>query len=167
MIGFGRWPISVMIFEPRSGGGHFVSQDKCGPRKRKGGVGIEYKLKKKKDVLEPQRYENFFIAGGKKRLLLLFSPSQGVYEPMTIDGFKLKALEMGWKENFMNNVQQAYIVFFRRGFMEKYMPLIMLIVFGFIMIMTLVVIRQDLFAIIDTVGEAVGSIGAVNAPLEI
>lgn len=90
-------------------------------------------------------------------------------QPIKVKGFALTADEVAWKENYMNNVQQAYVLFQRKGWLETYMPLILLFGMGFIMIMALYVVRQDLAGILaqasQTLGNIQGSLQQVKPPI--
>jgi len=192
MLKINRFPMRTLIFEPRAGGGVYGNFDRVGLFKKDKGLGFEYKIKKKKKTLDPQRYSNI-IETNKGKLLLLWNPTSDVFESMRgeekkievekknkkdnpetyklvkVKGFELSADEISWKENFMNNVEKAYSLFMRQSFLQKYMPLIMLIVFGFIMIMALYVVRQDIATLVvqaaSATGTSVSQIGAVTPPI--
>lgn len=170
-----RYPMKVDVYQPMSGGGIRKVNDRMGVFQNRSKRSSEYRLKKLKAVMDPQKYSNFIFNDKGKQTAVFWSPAKGVVEPMTpeiqyhqlsadnITGFKLTANEIAWKENFMNNVERIFIVFNRKGFLDKYMPLVMLIFFGFIMLMTFVVVRQDLIHVIDTASSAIS--GAIqNVP---
>lgn len=137
-----RYPIIAILLEPRAGGGTFAFFDRIGRFKKKIGLGFEYRLKKKKKKLPTSVFDNL-IESNKARVLVLDHPEEDVFTPVQIDHLKITPKETAWKEIFMNNVERAQTLLMRRGFLEKYMPLVLLIVFGVLMIMALYVARMD------------------------
>lgn len=162
---FNRYPMHAILFEPRGGSGTYAFFDRVGRFKKKIGLGFEYRLKKKKKRIPTAQFETL-LESNKGRLLLIDHPEEDVFRPMTIDSAKISHEETAWKEIFMNNVERANTLLMRRGFIEKYMPLILLIVFGVMMIMGLYVVRTDIAVIIDQVRSAASSATAgLKSPL--
>lgn len=161
---FNRYPMIAILLETRAGGGTYAFFDRIGRFKKKMGLGFEYRLKKKKKKLPTAQFENL-IESNKGRVIIIDHPEEDVFRPIKYESQKISVKETAWKEIFMNNVERAHILLTRRGFMEKYMPLILLIVFGVMMIMALYVVRTDIALIIDQVRIAVsGAAGAVGPP---
>ena len=146
----------AVLFEPRSGGGVYAIFDRVGRFKKKIGLGFEYRLKKKKKRIPTSQFENI-LESNKGKILLIDHPEEDVFRPMMVSPGKISHMETAWKEIFMNNVERANQLLVRRGFMERYMPLILLIVFGVMMIMALYVVRTDIAIIIENVRSAASS----------
>lgn len=160
---FNRYPIIAILLEARAGGGTYAFFDRIGRFKKKMGLGFEYRLKKKKKKLPTAQFENL-IESNKGRVIIIDHPEEDVFRPVKFQTDTISPKETAWKEIFMNNVERAHVLLTRRGFMEKYMPLILLLVFGVLMIMALYVVRTDIALIITQVKTAVSGAAASVGP---
>lgn len=161
---FNRYPMIVILFEPRAGGGVYAVFDRVGRFKKRIGLGFEYRLKIKKKRLPTSQFDNI-LESSKGKILMIDHPEEDVFRPMKIEGNTISPKETAWKETFMNNVERAQTLLMRKGFMEKYMPLVLLIVFGVMMIMALYVVRTDIAIIIDSVRSAAsGAVQTIQNP---
>ncbi len=160
-----RYPIMVILFEPRAGGGTYAFFDRVGRFKKKIGLGFEYRLKKKKKKLPTAQFENL-MESNVSRVLMIDHPEEDVFRPMKIENGLISPKETAWKEVFMNNVERAQTLLMRKGVLERYMPLILLIVMGVMMIMALYVVRTDMAIILDEARQAFATgFTSINPPL--
>jgi len=83
----GKW-VDIELWLMRGAGKIKVVRDKVQRRIKKDGSQVYY-LKKQKDELEPQDFENIYVGSAGEDILKLFSPTKGVYWPIN---FVLKTI---------------------------------------------------------------------------
>lgn len=145
---FRRFPINVTIYFPREGG-HIIDHDKARRIKDRKTGKQSYKLKKYKDIIKPGQYTHVF-RGVKKDEIVLVSPSRGEYYQMGMYSDKvkcpkcetvhkasskiLKPLNEDMKHWFISTVEMAFRKYDDKTRLEKYMPMILLALFGLAMV---------------------------------
>jgi hypothetical protein len=145
---FRKHPINVTIFFPREGG-HIIDHDKARRIKDRKTGKQSYKLKKYKDTIKPGQYTHVF-RGVKGDELVLVSPSRGEYYQMgmysdkihcpgcglaqTLKRKVLKPLNEDMKFWFINVVERAFKKYDDKTRLERYMPMILLALFGLAMV---------------------------------
>ena len=162
------YPVTVRIFEDRAGKGIKEVIDRAGRFTEKRTGKTFYKLKKRKKTL-PSINFNDLVPSQKGPVLFLHSTNPDDYVPMNIqateEGTNMGAAfiakrdrEIARKIQHTQSVNDIYTKFSQRGFIEKYMPLIALVIFGFSVAIMIWATGQYFERVIGQLGNIVSNL---------
>jgi hypothetical protein len=176
-----RFPVTVRIFEDRAGKGIKECGDRAGRFTDKRTGKTFYKLKKRKKLLPAINF-NDLIPSDKSTVLYLHSTNPEDYVPMNIKGIDetteigaefiaQRDREIARKMAHVQGVIDINTKFQNRGFLERYLPLIALVIFAFSVVLMLWATGQyfervlgQLSGIVASLQQTMGTLQVVQSP---
>jgi len=176
------YPVTVRIFEDRAGKGIREVTDMAGRFTDKRTGKTFYRLKKRKKFLPSINYNDLVPSDRGRPILFLHSTNPDDYVPMNIHStdestekgaefLAQRDREIARKMAHVQSVIDINTKFAQKTFIEKYMPLISLIVFAFSVVIMLWATGQyfervigQLSNVASSLNQAMGNLQVVQAP---
>lgn len=141
---FMKYPVRVILFEKR-GDSHRVVIDSACRIKQSDGTEA-YHLKTKNKMFPPPDFRFLHVGAKGKPVLMLFSPQEGEFQPITIanpPGLKIDDTEMQlWHTLQARRTAELYAK--KPGFLEKYAPYILVATIGVLLLFMLIYMGEKM-----------------------
>lgn len=160
--GTNKFPLNVHIYENRAGKGTVISFDKAGLVADKHTGRAFYQLKKRKKYIPSASYGSIYSAG-KHQIMMLNARNADDFVPMKVSLDDKPTIKMQDEQEIARKIAYTQAIvntntkFQEKGFFERYMPLIALIIFAFATAIMLWATGQYMERIAGSLGQVASS----------